>query len=253
MSDSLSARVWASDLDGELKPLAAALANCGSDDGTSIFPSIAYMAWKISKSERTVQRHLVILKKMGVISILRNSNGGRGMVPHYRLRADSLPKREPWMAPTTAFEKGDILSEEFEKGDTGDAERVTPEVEKGDIAMSPDKPLEEHQEERVVRAEPARPSATTCSKCGADGIHKCPGWVSDKQRNKRGGQRGRDRPAAPYRRQEQAQGVRFESPSERKQRGIDQAGEEALRRLREDADRRRAVQLQQNSVRVDTG
>lgn len=108
MSDYLSGRVWQSGLDGDLKPLAAALANCGSDDGTSIYPSIAYLAWKLSRSERAVQYGMEKLKSLGIITVLKNGKGGRSKVPDYRLVEDALPVRPKWVAPQIGREKGAI-------------------------------------------------------------------------------------------------------------------------------------------------
>src|SRR5580692_12774166 len=122
MSDILAGKVWKSDLSGDLKPLAAALANSGHDDGTSLFPSIAYLAWKLSRSERTVQNWMRELKDLGVLIVLCNENGGRGRIPHYRLCEEKLPKRPEWKSAVVNL-KGAIYDTEVE--------RVQSETQKG--------------------------------------------------------------------------------------------------------------------------
>lgn len=118
MSDYLCGRVWQSGLDGDLKPLAAALANCGLDDGTSIYPSIAYLAWKLSRCERAIQYGMEKLKSLGVIVVLKNGKGGRSKVPDYRLMEDALPARPKWESPQIGNEKGAVCDEKGAIDDT---------------------------------------------------------------------------------------------------------------------------------------
>ena len=109
MSKLLESRVWFSDLPGDLKPLAAVMADLGSDSGRRIHPSVAYLAWKLSRSERCVQDCLKELKRLGIVTSHKNSFGGRGMFTHYRLHADKLPERLPWT-------KSDEDEDDEEKG-----------------------------------------------------------------------------------------------------------------------------------------
>ena len=48
-SGLLAGKVWQSNLHPDLKPLAAALADIGNDDGTSIYQSVEYMAWLLGR------------------------------------------------------------------------------------------------------------------------------------------------------------------------------------------------------------
>lgn len=96
MSGLLAGKVWQSDLASHLKPLAAALADIANDDGTSIYPSVAYMAWLLGKERRSVQLGLSQLKALGIIEALGSEKGGRGKPTEYRLLEASLPKRIPW-------------------------------------------------------------------------------------------------------------------------------------------------------------
>jgi hypothetical protein len=96
MSGLLAGKVWQSNLDSHLKPLAAAMADIANDDGTSIFPSVAYLAWLLGKGERSVQQGLSELKAVGVIEAVAFEKGGRNHPTEYRLIESALPNRLPW-------------------------------------------------------------------------------------------------------------------------------------------------------------
>lgn len=103
--------------------LALALADHAHDDGRHIFPSVETLARKTRQSERTVQRLLRKMTKVGWLIPVKNIFGGRGKAAEYRISAD-------WI-------KGDNLSPFQNKGDKRGQKRVTNEVIKGDIAVSP--------------------------------------------------------------------------------------------------------------------
>lgn len=96
MSGLLAGRIWQSDLHPDLKPLAAALADIGNDDGTSIYPSVAYMAWLLGRSTRSIQENLSRLRAQGVLVVVSGGTGGRSKSTEYRLLEASLPYRDPW-------------------------------------------------------------------------------------------------------------------------------------------------------------
>ena len=96
MSGLLAGKVWQSNLDSHLKPLAAAMADIANDDGTSIFPSVAYLAWLLGKGERSVQHGLSELKNLGIIEAIAFEKGGRNHTTEYRLMEEKLPYRVPW-------------------------------------------------------------------------------------------------------------------------------------------------------------
>ncbi len=96
MSGLLAGKVWQSDLDSHLKPLAAALADIANDDGTSIYPSVAYMAWLLGKGRRSVQLGLSELREAQIIEPVGHDKGGRGQPTEYRLLEANLPKRLAW-------------------------------------------------------------------------------------------------------------------------------------------------------------
>ena len=112
MSIKLMTAVWASALPAEEKLLALALADFADDEGEHIFPSVARLAWKSGKSERSIQRTLSKLRARGVLVPKSGLAGGRNVTVHYRLHADRLPPREPWRNPDSmtgiGASKGDV-------------------------------------------------------------------------------------------------------------------------------------------------
>lgn len=96
MSKQLESLVWKSDLDAELKPVVAVMADMGNDDGFGIYPSVPYLAWLLSRSDRSIQTSLKKLASMSIVIRLLNAKGGRGMTPQYQLCAKNLPKRPSW-------------------------------------------------------------------------------------------------------------------------------------------------------------
>jgi hypothetical protein len=96
MSGLLAGKVWQSNLHPDLKPLAAALADIGNDDGTSIYPSVAYMAWLLGRSTRSVQDNLKKLRYLKVLKVVTDLNGGRYRSTEYQLVESALPTREKW-------------------------------------------------------------------------------------------------------------------------------------------------------------
>jgi hypothetical protein len=96
MSGYLAGKVWQSALAPHLKPLAAALADIANDDGTRIYPSVAYVAWLLGRSPRAVQDGLAELREAGVLAVVAFPDGGRGRATHYQMIESALPEREPW-------------------------------------------------------------------------------------------------------------------------------------------------------------
>lgn len=95
MSGYLAGKVWHSALDADLKPLAATLADIANDDGTSIYPSIDFVAWRLSCSRASVDRGLKALRDAKILEVV-SQGGGRGKVTEYQLIEEKLPKRAPW-------------------------------------------------------------------------------------------------------------------------------------------------------------
>lgn len=126
------ADVWELDLPQNEKMVLLKFADHADDDGLNCFPSLERIAHYSGCSLRTVQRIVRSLEERGVLEVLGGGNG----------RGD--PRRY-WVRPR----KGDRLSP-FSQ------ERVTPEVEKGDTAMSPE-PSVNHQN-KPLSSDPADPT-----------------------------------------------------------------------------------------------
>ncbi len=137
MSGLLAGRVWHSALDASLKPLAACLADEGNDLGANIYPSIAFLAWKLSVSERSVQRGMADLRRMGIIREVGKKKFGRIFLPVYFLDVKKLPSRRPWAEER----RGDTDDVTSVTGDTDDVtssrDGVTNQAPRGDTAVSP--------------------------------------------------------------------------------------------------------------------
>lgn len=70
MSVRVMAKVWELDLPQPLKLLALALADSGNDDGENIYPSKAYLAWKVGAHPKTIQRQLAELEARGIVEVV---------------------------------------------------------------------------------------------------------------------------------------------------------------------------------------
>jgi hypothetical protein len=123
------------------------------DDGTRIFPANATIARAAQCSTRQVQRELQTFRDIGLLRLVKEGGKGPRSTNEYALDLDLLQRlgREGWVAVVDGA-KGDTMSplEEGEKGDIGDAERVTPATNKGDIAChpTPPEPSSDPSEER---------------------------------------------------------------------------------------------------------
>lgn len=113
-------RVWkTSTQKGNALLTLLAIADIADDDGLA-WPGINFLAGKVRISERQIQRLLPQIEASGELHI--NKGGGRRKTNLY----------------TVVLPKDDNLSPYTLKGDIQGKERVTSEVVKGDIAMSPD-------------------------------------------------------------------------------------------------------------------
>jgi len=158
MSGFLAGKVWHSDLNSDLKPLAACLADEANDRGEGIYPSIAYLAWKLSTSERTVQRGMSKLRGMKIIDRVGfKKMRARVLVPIYRLDVSKLPGRLPWRFQQGVIDGAPPVSPRGADGVTKTLDGVTPVARRGATAVAPN-PLEDPLE-RPVREEEAAASA----------------------------------------------------------------------------------------------
>ncbi len=102
MSGRLAGLVWDSDLDAAPKALAAMLADYARDDGTSIYPSVATMARRLSRTPRSVQKNLAKLRHMGILVVVLGGKGGRSKSTKYRLDISRLPARGSQETPANS-------------------------------------------------------------------------------------------------------------------------------------------------------
>jgi hypothetical protein len=128
MSGLLAGKVWLSNLDRKLKPLAATLADIANDDGTSIYPSVEYVAWRLSSSERSVRAALSKLRRLGVLERIVKGGYGPGSMTEYHLLEAKLPPRPAWSPRTKGANPAPLL---FEKGAKNDRRRVQKTTAKG--------------------------------------------------------------------------------------------------------------------------
>ena len=141
MSGLLAGKVWLSNLDCELKPLAATLADIADDDGTHIFPSVAYVAWRLGRSDRSVQLGLAALVRISVLELVGHHSGGRGLTREYRLIEANLPSRPPWKSPRKGESASPFLKvSSAAKGEIGTAKGCNPQ-QKRVKPTSPDSSL----------------------------------------------------------------------------------------------------------------
>lgn len=123
------AKVYELAVDSDTREILLALADHADDDGYSVYPSVARIAWKIGdgsknergeyKNHRTVQRRIKELQDIGALVELRRPGFHRPT--EYGLDLSVFPKKDSFVA------KGDNLSQ---KGDKN--------ALKGDRAMSPE-------------------------------------------------------------------------------------------------------------------
>lgn len=96
MSGRLAGLVWESDLPRRLMPCAAVLAGFAKDDGSSVYPSMARLAWSLKRSERQTQSLVSELRALGVLHVVRPPAFNRPTV--YRFDETALPQRPAFVA-----------------------------------------------------------------------------------------------------------------------------------------------------------
>lgn len=176
MCDRLTTKVWRLNVAAPVKYVLVAMAGLAKEDGSNVFPSVAYLAHICQISERMVQRHQRTLQDLGLIVPDGSVKGGRGLCNRWRIvveKGEPLPQfvsgqsrdngkgdtddtllangepddtvsDEP---STSSVENGDTHDTHSQiKGDTGDtvydekgdidAERVTSVSEKGDTHVT---------------------------------------------------------------------------------------------------------------------
>lgn len=137
MSIALMSKVYTLAVDQDTREILMCLADYANDDGSSVKPSIARIAWKIGdgsvnengeyKNIRTVQRRMKELVSQKALIVIEKS--GFHKPTEYRLDLSVFESKSKFVP------KGDNLS--FEKGDKIET-KGDKKDEKGDTAMSSD-------------------------------------------------------------------------------------------------------------------
>jgi hypothetical protein len=139
MSTRLAIRVYGSALPEKLKIVAARLALYADERGGSVRPAMDTLAKQCSCSTREVQRRMVRLRDMRIVTPEGRTTGGRGHTVRYAFNEHALPaiKGDEVLSSfddDAAVVKGDRVSSPFTT-----AKRVTENGLKGDEALSPDR------------------------------------------------------------------------------------------------------------------
>ncbi len=79
------------------RDLLIALADNAKDDGSSCFPGVRYLAWKLGCTERNIQLGLRRLQTQGVLVPVAYLSGGRGMATVYQFTLDAAPAKPPFI------------------------------------------------------------------------------------------------------------------------------------------------------------
>ena len=100
MSISAMTKVYESGLDKSQKAIALAYADHAHDDGSHIYPSVEYMAWKTGYSRRSVQMITKQLVDIGVL-VPEDKDGPNG-TNRYQMDFNNLPVRKPFRGAKSA-------------------------------------------------------------------------------------------------------------------------------------------------------
>ena len=96
MSVRMMSKVFGLAIDSGKKLLLLALTDHADDDGHNCWPSVGYLVWKTSLSDRHVRRMLKWLRDEGVLVPVAREGGGRQRSVIYQIDLDPLPTKEPF-------------------------------------------------------------------------------------------------------------------------------------------------------------
>jgi DNA-binding transcriptional ArsR family regulator len=95
MSVRLMSKVFCLAIPPKEKLLLLALADCADDDGHECWPSLRFLAWKTSLSQRHVRRLISSFRDKGVLISIGREGGGRRRSVIYRIDLGLLPEKDP--------------------------------------------------------------------------------------------------------------------------------------------------------------
>ncbi len=96
MSAKMMGKVFGLDVGPGMKLLLVAFADHADDDGDHCWPSVGYLAWKTSLSERQVRRMIKQLRDEGVLIPVEREGGGFRRSVVYQLDLRPLATKEPF-------------------------------------------------------------------------------------------------------------------------------------------------------------
>lgn len=146
MSVRMMSKVWELELPQPLKLLALALADVADDTGGNIYPSKAYMAWKVGAHPKTVQHQLRELEARGIVEVVR-------------LRGHRLASGQWTRLLKLHPERGSISLPPSEKGGAWRTQRGSVGSQKGERSLAPQSvsdPLEIQTDFEIEELDPPR-------------------------------------------------------------------------------------------------
>ena len=121
MSVKLITQAFGLDVQPNLKLLLVALADIANDEGDNVYPSVAFLVWKTSLSERTVRYMMKQLRESGALIPLEREGGGRRRTVVYRLDLEVLPAQELLSRAKKGLSPMDVKRENQERKGAGGA------------------------------------------------------------------------------------------------------------------------------------
>lgn len=142
MSIRLMTEVWTKEIDGIEQLALLVMADYANDDGSSVFPSIATVAWKLGVHERTAQRHLKKLRDKG--ALVKVADARQHHPVEYRIDLSALADKPPLATPNQGRQSATPAPNQ---GRQLAAPGVTNGASRGDAAAPPEPPVVEPPEE----------------------------------------------------------------------------------------------------------
>jgi hypothetical protein len=168
MSGKLTGSLYGLDLTDSQFRVASALADHGRDDGSSIFPSIGLVAWKVRRSERQVQRIMRKLEQIGLLVRVADEHQHRAV--EYRMDVSAAPARPDYKPEdrkrrVRQVRHPDVAPEENARCDISES-RCDISTPRCDIQVSPEPSVETSVEPTTTKAKasPLPPEAEARAK-----------------------------------------------------------------------------------------
>ena len=139
MSGLLMGLVWGREIAGHPRDVLLAMADHAHDDGSSCYPSVPKLAWKVGISERTVQRIIGRMLESGVLELVAAAR--RHRPSEYAINLSALPAKAEFRG-----DRGDKsgVTGVTKTGFRGDIHGVTLTIENRPIEPTTDAPPAEH-------------------------------------------------------------------------------------------------------------